>query len=57
MDRPGVLYAVFNVTDMEIVKGRLGIVYIKPMDAFNEMKRLEYLYPDKKFELLEYKKF
>ena len=51
------LYGVFNVTDMEIVKGRSGIAYIKPMDAFNEMKRLEYLYPDKKFELLIYDKF
>jgi hypothetical protein len=57
MDRPSMLYAVFNVTDMEIVKGRLGIAYIKPIHAFNEMKRLEYLYPNKKFELLEYKKF
>ena len=57
MDRPSMLYGVFNVTDMEIVKGRSGIAYIKPMDAFNEMKRLEYLYPDKKFELLIYDKF
>lgn len=57
MDRPDAIYVIYNATDGEIVSGRSGIAYIKPMDVNSEIKRLEYLYPKKKFELLIYYKF
>ena len=56
MDRPNAIYVIYNETDGEVVSGRTGIAYIRPMDVNSEIKRLEYLYPKKKFELLIYYK-
>lgn len=57
MDRPDAIYVIYNATDGEVVTGRTGIAYLKIFDANNEIKRLNYLYPDKNFELLIYDKF
>ena len=57
MDRPDAIYVIYNATDREVVSGRMGIAYLKIFDACNEIKRLNYLYPDKNFELLIYDKF
>lgn len=57
MDRPDAVYVIYNATDREVVSGRNGIGFLKILDANNEIKRLNYLYPNKEFELLMYDKF
>lgn len=54
MERPDVLYVIYDATNNEVVYNRMGFAYIKPYEVVNEIKRLEFLYPKKNFELLIY---